>query len=320
VLLPQGQHAIDCGRHPRCGSVRFHQHIHEMEALAEPAFNDRRVPCIGIGAGKASAPFDDVGGSAEARLGQKGGRDTALGGVRSLNAFSGGAGIVELCDAAGIAARQSDGFLDSPAGIAAAEDEPRRSRSRPEHVTGSGALEAAPEMAGLQREADPDDHLVTRHDRSQHLRSGLTDVLSRRQRGRPHRHARMQHRPDVSVVGIEARAERDVHEGCVLRIERARGKQDVRGALLADQADVPARPIAPGQPRPDRADAKVIEQEPTELLPYFGGQRGGVEIGCERSKRLGRLMGCHDGHPRTPRLSSEQARAGKPQLRITWPT
>jgi len=96
VLLPKGQHAIDCGRHPRCGSVRFHQHIHEMEALAEPAFNDRRVPCIGIGVGKASAPFDDVDGSAEPRLGQKGGRDTALGCVRGLNAFSGGTGIVEL--------------------------------------------------------------------------------------------------------------------------------------------------------------------------------------------------------------------------------
>src|SRR5262245_55868835 len=137
----------------------FHQHIHEMEALAEPAFNNRRIPRIGIGAGKASAPFDDVDGSAEPRLGQKGGRDTALGRVRSLNAFSGGAGIVELCDAAGIAARQSGGFLDSPAGIAAAEDEPRRSRSRPEHVTGSGALEAAPEKGGLQREADPDDRL-----------------------------------------------------------------------------------------------------------------------------------------------------------------
>src|SRR5262249_56969951 len=114
--------------------------------------NDRRVPCIGIGAGKASAPFDDVDGSAEPRLGQKGGRDTALGCVRGLNAFSGGAGIVELCDAAGIAARQSDGFLDPPAGIAAAEDEPRRGRSRPEHVTGSGALETEPEMTKRQRE------------------------------------------------------------------------------------------------------------------------------------------------------------------------
>ena len=79
-MLPQGQHAIDCGRQARCGGMRFHQHIHKMEALAEPAFNDRGIPCIGIGAGKASAPFDDVGGSAEARLGQKGGRDTALGG------------------------------------------------------------------------------------------------------------------------------------------------------------------------------------------------------------------------------------------------
>src|SRR5262245_43457363 len=156
--------------------------------------------------------------------------------------------------------------------------------------------------------------------RSQPPRAGLTDVLGRRQRGRPHRHARMQHRPDVSVVGIVARAERDVHEGCVLRIERARGEQDVRGALLAHQADVPARPIAPGQPCPDRAYAKVIEQEPTELLPYFGRQRCGVEIGRERGKRLGRLMGCHDGYPRTRRLSPEQARAGKPQLRITWPT
>src|SRR5215475_8936073 len=145
-----------------------------MEVLAELAFNDRRIPRIGIGAGKASAPFDDVDGPAEPRLGQKGGRDTALGCVRSLNTFSGRAGMVELCDAAGIAARQSDGFLDSAAGIAAAEDEPSRGRSGPEHVTGSGALEAAPEMAGLQREAEADDGLVARHDRRQNLRSGLT--------------------------------------------------------------------------------------------------------------------------------------------------
>src|SRR5260370_37521021 len=154
--------------------MRFHQHIHEMEALAEPVFNDRRIPRIGIGAGKASAPFDDVEGSAEPRLGQKGGRDTALGRMRSLNAFSGGAGIVELCDAAGVAARQSDGFLDSPAGIAAAEDESRRSRSRPEHVTGSGALETAPEIAGRPREADAAERVVTRHDPTQLLLSAST--------------------------------------------------------------------------------------------------------------------------------------------------
>src|SRR5207245_9098770 len=102
-------------------------------------------------------------------------------------------------------------------------------------------------------------------------------------------------------------------------VERARREQDVRGAFVADQADVLARPGAPGQPRPDRADAKVIEQEPTELLSYLGRQRCGVEIGRERSKRLGRLMGCHDGHPRTRKLSPKRGRAAKPQLRITWP-
>jgi hypothetical protein len=30
----------------------------------------------------------------------------------------------------------------------------------------------------------------------------------------------MQHRPDMGVVGIEARAERDVQEGRMLRVER----------------------------------------------------------------------------------------------------
>ena len=38
----------------------------------------------------------------------------------------------------------------------------------------------------------------------------------------------------IGLVGIVARAERDVHEGCVLGIERARREQDVRGAILAD--------------------------------------------------------------------------------------
>src|SRR5262245_43457362 len=117
--------------------------------------------------------------------------------------FSGGAGIVELCDAAGIAARQSDGFLDSPAGIAAAEDEPRRGRSRPEHVTGSGALETAPEMAGLQREADPDDGLAARNEPQPAPAGGL----DRRARPSPARPTTPP-RPDAASPRRECRRHR----------------------------------------------------------------------------------------------------------------
>ena len=52
--LAQRQHAVDAGRDPRGGGVGFHQHVHEMEALAEPALDDRRIPAVAIGAGEAA--------------------------------------------------------------------------------------------------------------------------------------------------------------------------------------------------------------------------------------------------------------------------
>ena len=35
----QRQHAVDAGRDPRRRGMGFHQHVHEMEALAEPVLD-----------------------------------------------------------------------------------------------------------------------------------------------------------------------------------------------------------------------------------------------------------------------------------------
>jgi hypothetical protein len=91
----------------------------------------------------------------------------------------------------------------------------------------------------------------------------------------------MQHGPDMGVVAIEARAEGDVHECRVLRVEHVRRVQYVRCAGLADQANIAAGPVAPRQARSDRADAKKVEQQPAELLAHIVRQRRGIEIGRE---------------------------------------
>ncbi len=50
-------------------------------------------------------------------------------------------------------------------------------------------------------------------------------------------------------------------------------EQHMRRPGLADQADIAARPVAPRQPRADRADPQMIEQQPAELLPHLVRQR-----------------------------------------------
>jgi hypothetical protein len=89
----------------------------------------------------------------------------------------------------------------------------------------------------------------------------------------------------VGVVGVEARAERYVHEGRVLRVEPLLREQYVRRTGLADEAGIAARPIAPGQAGADRTDAQVVEQQPAELLAHRRRQVGGIETGGKGGER-----------------------------------
>jgi hypothetical protein len=85
----------------------------------------------------------------------------------------------------------------------------------------------------------------------------------------------------MGVVAIEARAEGDVHEGRVLRIEHVGGVQNMGCACLADRTHIAAGPPAPRQARSNRADAKKIEQQPPEFLAQLRWQRGCIEAGSE---------------------------------------
>ena len=273
VLLPQRQHRVDAGGDPRRRGVRFHQHVHEQEFFAESVLDQRRIEAVGIGAREAARSLDHVGRAGEAVLRQQRRGDAALRGMRGLDALAGRARVVELRDAAGIAAGEPDRREDFLVG--AAEQQPAGGRGGAEHVAGAGALEAALEVAGLHRKPDPDRHLVARDHRRHDVRPGRADMLGGRQRRRPGGDAGMQHRADMRVVGIEARAEGDVHERRVLRIERLPREQHMRRAGLCDHADIVARPLAPRQPRADRADAQMIEQQPAELAPHVVRQLAG---------------------------------------------
>jgi hypothetical protein len=89
VLLAQCQHAVNRRGQARRCRVRFHQSIHEMEALAESALDGRLVPFAGIGARKAASPFDDVGRSTETLCREEGRGDPALCRMRGLDALAG---------------------------------------------------------------------------------------------------------------------------------------------------------------------------------------------------------------------------------------
>ena len=130
-------------------------------------------------------------------------------------------------------------------------------------------------MARLHRKPDADDGFIAGDDRGQHIGPGRADMLRRRQRRRPDRDARMQHRAHMGVVGVEARAVSDIEEGGVLRVEGLRREQDMRCAGTADDADIIARPRAPGHPGAERTDAQKVEQQPAELLPHVRRERAG---------------------------------------------
>src|SRR5262245_38615798 len=110
-------------------------------------------------------------------------------------------------------------------------------------------------------------------------------MLCGRERRRPGRHSRMQHRTDVSVIGIVTRAKADVEKGRVLRVESFSGEQHMRSASAADSRDVVARPAAPRQARAERCDAQKVEQQEAELAAHIVGECFGI-------KRCGELGEC----------------------------
>ena len=71
--------------------MRFHQHVHEQKCGAEPVLDDRRVESVGVGACEPAAPFDHVGRAGKAMLRQQRRGNSALRGVRGLDALAGGA-------------------------------------------------------------------------------------------------------------------------------------------------------------------------------------------------------------------------------------
>src|SRR5262249_61410914 len=150
---------------PRCRGMGLREHVEEMETLAEPILDDGGIPAVAVGAGEAARSLDDVRCPAEALLRQQGGGDPALRGMRGLNSLAGGAGIVELRDAAGIPAGEPDRLENASLRVLAAEQKPAGGDGGAEHVAGAGALEAAREMPGLHGECDPDDRLVAGHQR-----------------------------------------------------------------------------------------------------------------------------------------------------------
>ncbi len=54
------QHRVDTGGDASRRGVRLHQHVHQMEALAEALLDQRRIEAVRIGAGEAALPLDDV--------------------------------------------------------------------------------------------------------------------------------------------------------------------------------------------------------------------------------------------------------------------
>ena len=91
----------------------FHQHVHQVEALAEPLRDGRADELVRVGARKAAGALDDVGRPGETLLGQERRRDAALRRVRRLDAFSRRAGVIELRDPARIAAGKPDRLDDA---------------------------------------------------------------------------------------------------------------------------------------------------------------------------------------------------------------
>ena len=190
---------------------------------------------------------------------------------------------------------------DLALGVDTAKQESAGRGRSAEHVAGAGALEAAPEMAGLHRQPDADDGLVAGDDGGQHLDARRADVLGGRERGRPGRDARMQHRAHMGVIGIIARAEADVEERRVLRVEGLRREQHMRSAGTADRRNIVARPAAPGQARAERCHAQKIKQQHAQLVTHVLGQRSRIERCRELGECAGRAaIGCdsHDGSAR----------------------
>src|SRR5262245_30211240 len=95
-----------------------------MKAFAEPGLDARSIEAVGIGPAKAAGALEHVGRPSEALRDEERRRHTALRRVRRLDALAGGAGVVELRDAAGIAAGESNAGENIVLGVAGTEEEP----------------------------------------------------------------------------------------------------------------------------------------------------------------------------------------------------
>ena len=105
---------------------------------------------VGISAGKTVLAFEDVRRSGEACFRQQCGMDALARGMCGVNAFDGGAGMIKLRQPAAERRNQAEGFGDALAALVAREQQAGGGGRLTEAAAGGGALEAAPEMRGLQ--------------------------------------------------------------------------------------------------------------------------------------------------------------------------
>ena len=97
----------------RRSGVGFHQDVSQMKLRSEPVLDDRWVPFASIGARESTGSLENIDRSSKPTLGEQRGRNPTLRRVRGLDAFRGGAGIIELRDPAGIAAGEPHPLSDS---------------------------------------------------------------------------------------------------------------------------------------------------------------------------------------------------------------
>ena len=217
-------------------------------------------------------------------------RDAALRGMRGLDALAGGARVVELRDAARIAAGEPD----------RGEDLARRRRRtaagrRPPRCRTRRRCRCSGSRAGNGRAAPT-------------ARRGS----SPRSRRRPPPAHRGPDAPTCSAVA--SAADQAAMPGCsiaptwVSSASKLEPKVTLRNVAccglsvsgenstcdapgFADHAGIVARPLAPRQPRADRADAQMIEQQPAELAAHVVRQSRRIELRGECRQRARRRMG-----------------------------
>ena len=189
----QVEDALDRGLHPRAAGMALHRHLAQQIVVPRPSVIDAEVRSIRIGAGESVRAFDDVLGPVKPCARQQGRRDAVLGRAGRMDALDGRARLVELRQPARERGHQPDARRD----LWSAESSPLKAKAGgrdrgAEASAGGRALEAAPEMGRLDREADADHRLVAGRDRGDEVR----------RRHRPRRPAparpRTRSRPDAA--------------------------------------------------------------------------------------------------------------------------